>query len=67
MPPTVGVLEPARRRRTTLLTTGADDLDALAFHLLSLGVDFRVIETEAVRGHLAGAAERLANAVRRPR
>ena len=51
----------------TLLTTGADDLDLLTFHLLSLGVDFRVVETDALREHLARAAERLANAVRAPR
>ena len=62
VPPTAGVLEPVDDD-TTLLTTGADDLDLLAFHLLSLGVDFRVVETDAVRQHLAAAAERLANAV----
>ena len=66
MPPTAGVLEPVDDD-TTLLTTGADDLDLLAFHLLSLGVDFRVLETEDVRRHLAAAAERLANAVRASR
>ena len=62
VPPTVGVLEPVDDD-TTMLTTGVDDLDLLAFHLLSLGVDFRVIETDDVREHLAAAAERLANAV----
>ena len=66
VPPTAGVLEPVDDD-TTLLTTGADDLDLLAFHLLSLGVDFHVLETEDVRRHLAAAAERLANAVAQPR
>jgi predicted DNA-binding transcriptional regulator YafY len=66
VPPTAGVLEPVDDH-TTVLTTGGDDLDLLAFHLLSLGVDFRVIETDDVRRHLAAAAERLANAVARPR
>ena len=64
VPPTVGVLEAIDDDRT-MLTTGADDLDLLAFHLLSLGVDFRVLETDALREHLATAAERLANAVAR--
>ena len=64
VPPTVGVLE-AIDDHHTRLTTGADDLDQLAFHLLSLGVDFRVVETDALREHLAKAAERLANAVAR--
>ena len=51
----------------TLLTTGADDLDLLAFHLLGLGVDFRVVETDALRAAPRTAAERLANAVGAPR
>ena len=66
VPPTVGVLE-AIDDHHTRLTTGADELDQLAFHLLSLGVDFRVVETDALREHLAKAAERLANAARAPR
>jgi predicted DNA-binding transcriptional regulator YafY len=65
VPPTVGVLEPVDDA-TTMLTTGVDNLNLLTYHLLNLGVDFRVMETEAVREHLAGAAERLVMAVRGP-
>lgn len=64
VPATVGLLEPIDDQRT-MLTTGADSLDLLTFHLLSLGVDFRVHETDALREHIAAAAGRLTAAAER--
>ena len=32
-----------------MLTTGADDLGLLAYHIVSLGVAFRVLESDALR------------------
>ncbi|MDQ3737830.1 MAG: YafY family transcriptional regulator [Actinomycetota bacterium] len=62
IPPTVGVLE-AVDGATTTLTTGADHIETLAFHVLSLGVGFRVVESEALRQHLAELVARAAEAV----
>jgi predicted DNA-binding transcriptional regulator YafY len=61
IPPTVGVLEPVDAQ-ATILTTGGDDLDLLAFHLVSLGFPFRVIEGDALRERLREMAGRLAAA-----
>jgi predicted DNA-binding transcriptional regulator YafY len=62
VPPIIGILEPLDDRRT-MLTTGADDLDAIVFHLLAIGVEFVVHEPPALRRHVAAAARRLAAAV----
>ena len=58
IPPTVGVLE-AVDARTTVLTTGGDDLDVLALHLGLLDLPFRVREPHALRERLVVLAERL--------
>jgi predicted DNA-binding transcriptional regulator YafY len=58
VPPSVGVLE-AIDERTTLLTTGADELDVLAFHIAMLDVDFRVIEPTALQRRIAELGARL--------
>jgi predicted DNA-binding transcriptional regulator YafY len=58
VPPTVGVLEPVDER-TTMLTTGAENLDILAVHLVSLGFPFRVLEGDSLRARLAELADRL--------
>jgi hypothetical protein len=54
----VGVIE-AINEHTTLLTTGADDLDALALHIGLLGVGFRVIEPAELRNRILEIADRL--------
>jgi predicted DNA-binding transcriptional regulator YafY len=59
VPATVGVLE-AVDEGTTLLTTGANDLDLLALHIGLLGVGFRVHEPDALRERVAELAHRLA-------
>jgi predicted DNA-binding transcriptional regulator YafY len=56
VPPTVGILEPVDER-TTILTTGSDDVGALAFHVLSLGFPFRVLEGDALRERLREIAD----------
>jgi predicted DNA-binding transcriptional regulator YafY len=58
VPPSVAVLE-ALDERTTMLTTGAESLDAIAFHIGMLDVDFRVIEPDALRGRMDQLAARL--------
>jgi predicted DNA-binding transcriptional regulator YafY len=65
VPPTVAVLEPLGDA-TTLMSTGADDLDILAFHLVRLGVPFRVRRPAVLRRRCADLAERLAAAARSP-
>jgi predicted DNA-binding transcriptional regulator YafY len=58
IPATVAVLEglgPA----TTLVTTGADDLDVLAVHLASLDAPFRALEPVELRERLVELADRL--------
>ena len=56
VPPTVGRLEPVDEH-TTILTTGADDVGLLAFHVVSLGVPFRVLESDALRDRLREIAD----------
>ena len=56
VPPTVGHLEPVDEH-TTILTTGADDVGLLAFHIVSLGVPFRVLESDALRERLREIAD----------
>ena len=58
MPPTSGALEPIDDDRT-MLTTGADDLDLLVFHLVGLGVDFVVHEPAALRDEIGRVGRRL--------
>ena len=64
VPPTVGALEPIDASRT-MLTTGADDLHVLVFHLAALGVDFVVHEPAALRDEVAAVARRLTAAAAR--
>jgi predicted DNA-binding transcriptional regulator YafY len=58
VPPTVGVIE-AIDEHTTLLTTGGDDLSALAFHIGLIGVPFRVVEPDELRVRILEIAHRL--------
>jgi predicted DNA-binding transcriptional regulator YafY len=59
VPPSVGMLE-STDRDTTVLTTGADDLDLLVVHLGLLGVAFEVLEPPELRERVAVVAARLA-------
>ncbi|MHB1875583.1 MAG: helix-turn-helix transcriptional regulator [Streptosporangiaceae bacterium] len=61
MPPTVGVLSPAGPGQC-MLTSGSDSLDALAFHLAMLGVDFTVLEPPELSERVGLLAERLRRA-----
>jgi predicted DNA-binding transcriptional regulator YafY len=58
IPSTTGVLEEIDAG-TTMLTTGADDLDMIVLHLARLDLPFRVIEPPALRERLRVMAERL--------
>jgi predicted DNA-binding transcriptional regulator YafY len=58
IPSTTGVLEEIDVG-TTMLTTGADDLDLIVLHLARLDLPFRVIEPPDLRGRLLVMAERL--------
>jgi predicted DNA-binding transcriptional regulator YafY len=62
VPPTSGVIEPVDVD-TCLLTTGADALDSIAFHLAWLGVDFTVLEPPELIEHVRALADRLRRAV----
>jgi predicted DNA-binding transcriptional regulator YafY len=61
LPPTVGVLEPAGAGRC-LLTVGSDSLDALAFHVAMLDLDFTVLAPPELTERTAVLAARLAAA-----
>jgi predicted DNA-binding transcriptional regulator YafY len=65
VPPTVAVLEPLGDA-ATLMSTGGDDLDFLAFHLVRLRVPFRVRRPAVLRRRCGELAERLAAASRPP-
>ena len=65
VPPTVAVLEPLGDA-ATLMSTGGDDLDLLAFHLVRLRVPFRVRRPAVLRRRCAELAERLAAGSRAP-
>jgi predicted DNA-binding transcriptional regulator YafY len=65
IPPTVGILEPVDDE-TTILTTGADNVDVLAFHLVSLGFPFRVLEGDALRTRLREIADTINRGFRAP-
>jgi len=58
VPASVAVLE-AIDEHTTLLTTGADNVDAIALHIAMLDVDFRVIEPDALITRMHELAARL--------
>jgi predicted DNA-binding transcriptional regulator YafY len=68
VPPSVGLLEHAGDRGC-VLTSGADSLDMLAFHIAAMGIDFTVLDPpeliERVR-ELAARLARSANASRQP-
>ena len=65
VPPTAGIVEALDNERT-LLTTGADDLDLIAFHVLRLGVPFRVRRPDALRERCAELGARLLEAATGP-
>ncbi|MGI8764104.1 MAG: helix-turn-helix transcriptional regulator [Ilumatobacteraceae bacterium] len=65
VPPTVGLLE-SIDEHTTLLTTGSEHLDSLAFHVLSLDVGFRVREPELLRQRIGDLAQRMLAALTPP-
>jgi predicted DNA-binding transcriptional regulator YafY len=58
IPSTTGVLEEIDAA-TTMLTTGADDLDLIVLHLARLDLPFRVVEPPALRERLLVIAGRL--------
>ncbi len=58
VPPTVATVEPVDEATCTL-TTGADSLDAIAFHLAMLGTDFTVLEPPELLAHVRTLADRL--------
>lgn len=58
MPPSAGVIE-SIDEHTTLLTTGADNLDLIALHIGLIGVPFRVIEPDELRVRITDIAARL--------
>jgi len=61
VPATVGVVEPKSSRRS-VLTTGSDDLDALAGHLVALGRPFKVLRPKALRDRVHELADVLRRA-----
>ena len=65
IPPTVGVIR-ADGQAGSVLTTGVNDLDALAGHLVGLGLDFYVHGPIEVRRHVQAVALRLQRATRAP-
>jgi len=64
MPPTAGMLE-AVDDTSCLLTAGADDLGAIAFHLAMLGAEFTVLDPPELTDHVRSLADRLHRAVTR--
>jgi predicted DNA-binding transcriptional regulator YafY len=61
LPPSVGVIEPADAGRA-ILTAGSDSLDALAFHIAMLDLDFTVLAPPELAERIAVLATRLAAA-----
>jgi predicted DNA-binding transcriptional regulator YafY len=61
--PAAGVLTPSADGEA-VLSTGADSLEAITFHLLVLGVGFTVIEPPELTEHLLAVAARLSLAVK---
>jgi predicted DNA-binding transcriptional regulator YafY len=64
VPATAGALTPIDAERT-MLTTGADDLRVIVFHVLGLGVDFTVHDPPSLRDELAALGARLTAAAAR--
>jgi predicted DNA-binding transcriptional regulator YafY len=64
VPPTTGALDAIDATRT-MLSTGADDLPVLVFHLVALGVDFVVHEPPELQAEVTAAARRLSTAAAR--
>jgi len=60
VPPSVGVLEPSGNG--CVLTSGADSLDMLAFHIAAMDIDFTVLEPPELIERAAALATRLAKA-----
>jgi predicted DNA-binding transcriptional regulator YafY len=60
VPPMVGVVRPLSPGSE--LTVGANDLDALAGHLVWLGLPFEVVSPPELRAHVHGVGLRLARA-----
>ncbi|MBA2283710.1 MAG: YafY family transcriptional regulator [Acidimicrobiia bacterium] len=63
VPPTVGVVE-ADGDDGAVLTTGSDDLDSLAGHLVALGFGFEALEPPELRALLRRSAKAIAAAHR---
>ncbi len=63
LPPTVALVEPTAPGRSTL-TVGSDSLDALAFRIAMLDLDFTVLEPPELAERLATLAARLGGAAR---
>jgi predicted DNA-binding transcriptional regulator YafY len=61
MPPSVGVVEAAGDDRC-VLTSGADSLDMLAFHIAALDIDFTVLEPPELIERVRALAARLSRA-----
>ena len=59
--PTSGLLTPVGEDRC-LLREGAHSLDAMAFHLIALGVEFTVVQPPELAEHLRAVADRLRRA-----
>jgi predicted DNA-binding transcriptional regulator YafY len=60
VPPTIAVLEPADDG--CVLTSGADSLDMLAFHVAAMDLDFAVLEPPELIERAAALADRFARA-----
>jgi predicted DNA-binding transcriptional regulator YafY len=61
IPPSVGRLEAVNEARC-VLETGAQRPDVLAYHVALLGVDFVVLEPEALRMQMRAMSRRLRKA-----
>jgi predicted DNA-binding transcriptional regulator YafY len=62
IPPSAGVLD-ADGPGSCVLTSGADSLDAIAFHLVMMGLRFTVLEPPELVEHMRALAGRLSGAV----
>jgi predicted DNA-binding transcriptional regulator YafY len=63
MPPSVGVLEQAGDG-ACVVTSGADSLDVLVFHIAAMDLDFTVLEPPELIERVHTLAARLARAAR---
>jgi predicted DNA-binding transcriptional regulator YafY len=59
VPPTVGLVDDGPDG--VVLTTGADDLDFIAGHLVGLGLPFEVLEPPELREHVGSVARQIAS------